>query len=99
MRLCRRARALGRPQKSGSQTVMDPARALAYVDAHRRDFEEQLKELIRIQSVSAQPDHDADTRRAALWVRDNLAGMGLASELIKTTGHPIVYAEWLGGPG
>jgi acetylornithine deacetylase/succinyl-diaminopimelate desuccinylase-like protein len=79
--------------------VTDLARALAYLDAHRSDFEEQLKELIRIQSVSAQPDHDPDTRRAAVWVRDNLAGIGLASELIETKGHPIVYAEWLGAPG
>jgi acetylornithine deacetylase/succinyl-diaminopimelate desuccinylase-like protein len=78
---------------------MDLARVLAYLDAHRSDFEEQLKELIRIPSVSAQPAHDSDTRRAAVWVRDNLAAMGLASELIETKGHPIVYGEWLGAPG
>ena len=79
--------------------MTDLARIEAYLDAHRSDFEEQLKELIRIKSVSAQPDHNADTRRAAVWVRDNLAAMGLASELIETKGHPIVYAEWLGAPG
>ena len=78
---------------------MDLARIEAYLDAHRSDFLEQLKELIRIKSVSAQPDHNPDTRRAAVWVRDNLAAMGLASELIETKGHPIVYAEWLGAPG
>ena len=48
----------------------------AYLDAHRGDFEEQLKALIRIPSVSAQPDHDADTRRAAEFVRDDLARDG-----------------------
>ena len=37
----------------------------AYLEKHRADFEEQLKDLIRIPSISAQPDHDADTRRAA----------------------------------
>jgi acetylornithine deacetylase/succinyl-diaminopimelate desuccinylase-like protein len=79
--------------------VTDLARVEAYVDAHRSDFEGQLKELIRIQSISAQPDHNADTRRAAVWVRDNLAAIGLASDLIETKGHPIVYAEWLGAPG
>ena len=45
----------------------------AYLEAHRGDFEEQLKALLRIPSVSAQPDHDADTRRAAEFVRDDLA--------------------------
>ncbi len=78
---------------------MDMARVEAYLEAHRGDFEEQLKALIRIPSVSAQPDHNADTRRAAVWVRDDLARMGLSTELIETKGHPIVYAEWLGAPG
>ena len=49
--------------------------------------------------MSAQPDHDHDTRRAAEFVRDDLRGMGLEAELIKTPRHPIVYAEWLGAPG
>src|SRR5260370_23179481 len=65
----------------------------AYVEAHRGDFEEQLKALIRIPSISAQPDHKADTHRAAEFVRDDLAAMGLKAELIATKGHPIVYAE------
>ena len=71
----------------------------AYLESHRGDFEEQLKSLIRIPSISAQPDHDADTRRAATFVRDDLAAMGLKTELIETKKHPIVYAEWLGAPG
>ena len=71
----------------------------AYLEAHRGDFEEQLKALIRIPSISAQPEHDPDTRRAAALVRDDLAAMGLEAELIETKRHPIVYAEWLGAPG
>ena len=71
----------------------------AYLESHRGDFEEQLKALIRIPSISAQPDHDPDTRRAATFIRDDLAAMGLKTELIETKKHPIVYAEWLGAPG
>src|SRR4051794_12322454 len=71
----------------------------AYLDAHRGNLEEQLKALLRIPSVSAQPDHDADTRRAAEFVRDDLREIGLAAELITTPGHPIVYAERLDAPG
>ena len=32
-------------------------------------------------------------------MRDDLASMGIKTELIETKGHPIVYAEWLGAPG
>jgi acetylornithine deacetylase/succinyl-diaminopimelate desuccinylase-like protein len=78
---------------------MTVERVDAYLEKHRGDFEEQLKSLIRIPSVSAQPDHDKDTQRAAAFVRDDLASMGLKAELIPTKRHPIVYAEWLGAPG
>jgi acetylornithine deacetylase/succinyl-diaminopimelate desuccinylase-like protein len=71
----------------------------AYLEAHRGDFEEQLKALLRIPSISAQPDHDADTRRAAEFVRDDLRANGLDAELIATKGHPIVYAESLKATG
>src|ERR1700677_3003026 len=74
-------------------------RVNAYLDSHRGDFEEQLKALIRIPSISAQPDHDPDTRRAAAFIRDDLAAMGLKTEMIETKKHPIVYAESLGAPG
>ncbi len=69
---------------------MTVERVDAYLGTHRGDFEEQLKDLIRIPSVSAQPDHDHDTQRAAAFVRDDLAGMGLKAELIATKRHPIV---------
>jgi acetylornithine deacetylase/succinyl-diaminopimelate desuccinylase-like protein len=72
----------------------------SYLAARRDQFEEQLGELIRIPSVSAQPAHDADTRRAAEFVRDDLRRMGVPAELIAfPKGHPIVYGERLDAPG
>ncbi|CAN5916316.1 dipeptidase [soil metagenome] len=72
----------------------------AYLDSHLGDFEEQLKSLLRIPSVSSQPDHDADTRRAAEFVRDDLRAMGVPADLIDfPKGHPIVYGERLDAPG
>src|ERR1700759_448185 len=72
----------------------------AYLDAHRGDFEEQLKALLRIPSVSAQTDHDADTRRAAEFIRDDLAAMGFSNAaLVETRRHPPVSAERLAAPG
>ncbi len=67
----------------------------AYLDAHRGDFEDQLKALLRIPSISAQPDHDADTRRAAEYLRDDLRRIGLETvKLIEfPKGPPLLYAE------
>jgi acetylornithine deacetylase/succinyl-diaminopimelate desuccinylase-like protein len=78
---------------------MDLDRVDAYLESHGTVFEEQLKALLRIPSVSAQPDHKADTRRAAEFVRDDLHAMGVTAELIDTPGHPIVYGERLEAPG
>ncbi len=72
----------------------------AYLDEHRSAFEETLKRLLRIPSVSAQPAHDADTRLAAEFVRDDLRASGIPAELIEfPKGHPIVYGERLDAPG
>ncbi|WP_152054401.1 dipeptidase [Tautonia marina] len=72
----------------------------AYLAEHGKRFEEQLKDLIRIPSVSAQPDHNADTRRAAEFVLNDLKGMGVEAELIEfPNGHPIVFGQKLDAPG
>ncbi|MBX3442822.1 MAG: dipeptidase [Planctomyces sp.] len=62
-------------------------------------FVDELKEFLRIPSVSAISAHRADVRRAAEWVRDQLESAGLKTELVETEGHPIVYAEWMHAPG
>ncbi|MDR3635146.1 MAG: dipeptidase [Isosphaeraceae bacterium] len=71
----------------------------AYLDSHREVFEEQLKTLLRIPSISAQPAHNDDTLRAATFVRDDLVAMGCEAELVPTKGHPIIYAERHDAPG
>jgi acetylornithine deacetylase/succinyl-diaminopimelate desuccinylase-like protein len=73
--------------------------ALAYAERHADPFVEQLQDLLRIPSVSTDPAHDADTRRAAEWLRDELARIGMdRAEVMDTPGHPIVYAEKLEDP-
>ncbi len=75
-------------------------RVITFLDAHRSVFEEQLKTLLRIPSVSAQSERDNDTRAAAEFVRKDLATIGLNEvALIETKRHPLVYAEWLDAPG
>ncbi|MDX2038985.1 MAG: dipeptidase [Isosphaeraceae bacterium] len=72
----------------------------AYLEANRARFEAQLLDFLRIPSISAQPAHDGDTRRAAEFVRDDLRRIGVNNaELIETAGHPIVYGERVDAPG
>ncbi|MDQ7842133.1 MAG: dipeptidase [Armatimonadota bacterium] len=74
--------------------------ARAYARDHRDRFLEELKDLVRIPSVSALPAHRDDVRGAAQWLLEHLRGVGLTGELIPIDGgHPMVYAEWLGAPG
>jgi succinyl-diaminopimelate desuccinylase len=56
-------------------------------------------DLLAIPSVSADPAYATEVRRAAEWVRDRLASLGLKTELVATPGHPIVYAESPPVPG
>lgn len=62
-------------------------------------FQEELFEFLRIPSISTRSDHDADTERAAEWLKTRLEKAGLEAEVIATPGHPIVLGEWRGaGP-
>ncbi len=63
---------------------------------------EELKALLRIPSVSTDPAHFGDVRRAAEFVAAELRRMGMENvRLIETTtathpdGHPLVYADYL----
>jgi acetylornithine deacetylase/succinyl-diaminopimelate desuccinylase-like protein len=51
--------------------------ALAYAERHADPFVEQLQDLLRIPSISTDPEYDAETRRAAEWLRDELARIGM----------------------
>ncbi len=65
---------------------------LAYLDNNLDASLERLLALLRIPSISAQPAHAADCRRAAEWARDELSGMGFSARLSETTGLPGVIA-------
>ena len=67
-----------------------------YLTRHEARNETELFDLLRVPSVSAQPNHNGDTRRAAEWVRDSLTRAGLAASIHETPGHPVVIGEWRG---
>lgn len=63
------------------------------IDASGEQFLDDLCQLLRIPSVSADSQFAGDVRRAANWLVEHLASFGLQAELIETAGHPMVYAE------
>jgi acetylornithine deacetylase/succinyl-diaminopimelate desuccinylase-like protein len=71
-----------------------------YVRENETRFLEELKDLLRIPSISTSPAHNEATHRAADFVVDHLLAAGLENvELIETERHPLVYADWLHAPG
>src|SRR6202140_5109292 len=58
----------------------------------------ELFEFLRIPSVSAKSDHNADTRRAAEWVKASLDKIGVPANIYPTAGHPVVVGEWRNAP-
>lgn len=65
-----------------------------YLAQHQDRFVEELKELLRIPSVSADPQYRDDVLRMAEVTRQSLIDAGAENaELCETPGYPIVYAE------
>jgi acetylornithine deacetylase/succinyl-diaminopimelate desuccinylase-like protein len=77
---------------------MTDLRALTIEYAHGQHvrYLEELKELVRIPSVSTDPLHQSDMQWAADWVAGQLKGLGFNHVGIIPTGrHPVVYGEYL----
>jgi acetylornithine deacetylase/succinyl-diaminopimelate desuccinylase-like protein len=65
----------------------------------RQNEELHLQELLAflsIPSVSTQPEHKSDVKKAAQWLAANMEDAGLENiKIIENGGHPLVYADWL----
>jgi acetylornithine deacetylase/succinyl-diaminopimelate desuccinylase-like protein len=71
-----------------------------FVKKNEQRFLGELKEFIRIPSISTLPEHREDVQRAAQFVADGLTRAGMENvEIIPTARHPLVYADWLHAPG
>src|SRR5437660_26314 len=71
-----------------------------YITEHESRFLDDLKDWLRIPSISTLPEHAGDIRRAAEYAADQLRQIGFErAGLIDTQGHPLVYGEWLKAAG
>lgn len=71
-----------------------------YIKENQQNYIDELKEFLRIPSISAIPENKDDINNAAKFVENKLRQAGLNRvEIFQTEGHPLVYGEWLGAPG
>jgi acetylornithine deacetylase/succinyl-diaminopimelate desuccinylase-like protein len=78
----------------------DGSDVVAYCRAEHERYLDELKALIAIPSISADPALRGEVRRCAEELVRRMLRAGLTrAETIETAGNPVAYGEWLGAPG
>ena len=71
----------------------------SYIEKNKDRFLNELFELLRIPSISAQSDHKPDMTRCAEWLAASLMKAGADhAEVLPTEGNPVVFAERIVDP-
>jgi len=71
-----------------------------FIEGKRDQHLDELKDFLRIPTISAKSEHKPDIEEGARWVADRLRAAGFPSvEIVPTKLHPLVYAESLEAPG
>jgi acetylornithine deacetylase/succinyl-diaminopimelate desuccinylase-like protein len=74
--------------------------AVEFARSQQTRFLEELKSLLRIPSISTLPEHKGDVRLVAESLARELERIGLEHvRVIETSGHPLVYADWVHAAG
>ena len=69
-----------------------------YVEENKDRFLSELIELLKIPSISADPEYKEDVAKTADFIKDQFEKLGMdRTEIYQTAGHPIVYAEKIVG--
>lgn len=72
------------------------AQALQYAHANHSAYLDRFCELLRIPSISTDPDFRDDVQHAADWLVAEMTAIGLENaQAFATEGQPVVYADWL----
>ena len=74
--------------------------AVEFARQNHPRFLSELKDLLRIPSISTLPEHKGDCRAAAGALEAELTRIGMENgRLIENAGNPLVYADWLHAEG
>ncbi len=69
-------------------------KTLEYIEKHKKRFLNELFELLKQPSISANPKYAKNVFKTAEMVEESLKQIGInVTQLYKTDGHPIVYGE------
>jgi acetylornithine deacetylase/succinyl-diaminopimelate desuccinylase-like protein len=75
-------------------------KVVSYINSHRDNYVEELKEFLKIPSISTLVENKPDMKTAAEFVAGKLRSAGMQNvKIIETKGHPLIYADWLNAPG
>jgi acetylornithine deacetylase/succinyl-diaminopimelate desuccinylase-like protein len=70
----------------------------AFLTEHNERIHTELFDLLRMPSVSARSEHNADVARTADWIANAMRDVGMDAAVHTTEGHPIVVGEWRRAP-
>jgi acetylornithine deacetylase/succinyl-diaminopimelate desuccinylase-like protein len=80
--------------------VTQTADVVAFCRSNHDRYVDDLKALIAIPSISADPAQRGEVRRAAEEMARRMRFAGLPrAEVLETAGNPVAYGEWLAAPG
>ncbi|MCB0744477.1 MAG: dipeptidase [Ignavibacteriae bacterium] len=70
-----------------------------HIKSNKENYINELKDYLRIPSVSTSSSHKKDMLTCAKFVSNKLKDAGMTKvKIIPTKGHPLVYGEWLKAP-
>ena len=68
--------------------------AIDYINQHKETFLNELIDLLKIPSISADSKYKTDVAAAAQFIKTKMEQAGVdKAEICPTNGHPIVYGE------
>ena len=79
--------------------MVRPIKVIDHIKDHKDQYIDQLIELLKIPSVSTDPNYKEDVSKCADFLANQLKTAGLKNiQVTPTKGHPIVYADWCHQP-
>lgn len=73
---------------------------IQYINNNKHRYLDELKDFLKIPSISTLSENKMDMFTAANFVAEKLKTGGMKNVKVhRTNGHPLVYGEWLGAPG
>ncbi len=70
--------------------------AISFAHQNKERFLNELIDLVRIPSVSTNPENAADMQKTAIWLTEELKKRGCKNiQIMPTPKHPVVYGECL----